>query len=57
MSVTPTSGIFASLDDMCTLTLTHVNTTLLDLAPPTDSTEDKGVSLKLESGVFELLCS
>ena len=57
MSVTPTSGIFASLDDMCTFTLTHVNTTLLDLAPPTDSTEDKGVSLKLESGVFELLCS
>ena len=48
---------FASLDDMCASTLAHVDTTLLDLAPPTDSTEDKVVSLKLEPGVFELLCS
>ena len=42
MSVTLTSGSSASLDDMCTSTLTLVNTALIDLAPVT--TERKEVT-------------
>ena len=46
MSVTLTSGSSTSLDDLCTSAPPHVNTALIHLAPLTNSTKDKGVSLK-----------
>ena len=48
VSVMLTSGSSASLDDLRTPIPTHVYTALIHLAPPTNSTKDKGISLKFE---------